>query len=553
MGKSKMAQSLKEKSQGRFLISFKAKGIPSAHTDVLIIGSGVAGLCAAIEAARYAKVLVVTKDKLSKGNTEDAQGGIAVVLSQKDSFKKHIEDTLKVGGGLSNKKAVRILVEESPSCIQQLIRWGANFDKKKGKLLFSQEGGHSLQRIIHAGGDATGREVEKTLVAKARKNKNIKILEYTFAIDLLTKQGSCFGAIVDLKDKGKKIIYAQKTIVATGGLGQVYRESTNSTVATGCGMALAYRAGASLIDMEFVQFHPTTLYIAGASRILISETVRGEGAVLKNKYGERFMFKYHKQGELAPRDVVSRALLKEMKETGDTQLYLDLTHLAPQFIQRRFPSIMEACSSFGINIKKDLIPVRPTAHYMIGGIKTDINGKTNIRNLYACGECACLGLHGTNRLASNSLLEGLVFGRRTSCSIGKSIKAGAKFKDAPEITSVLDYGKSKDLDIEDIKNSLKSLMSRCVGIERDKNSLLEAQEEINFWSSYVMKKEFLGPQGWELQNMLTVARLIQKAALLRKESCGVHYRKDYPHPNDKKWLKNHIELSFEKDYKITKI
>lgn len=512
----------------RFLISFDTKKTPYIQTDILIIGSGIAGLCAAIEAAKYAKVLIITKDKLSESNTEQAQGGIAVVLSEEDSFERHIEDTLRVGSGLCNEKAVRILVEEGPLRIQELIQWGANFDKDDGRLSFTQEAGHNMRRIIHAKGDATGSEVERILILKAKENNNIKILEYTFAIDLLHKDGSCFGAIVDIKNKSKKIIYAKKTILATGGIGQIYRETTNSIVATGCGMAIAYRAGAQLIDMELVQFHPTTLYIAGASRTLISEAVRGEGAILKNKYGERFMFKYHPEGELAPRDVASRAILKEMKRTNDTHVYLDLTHLDSQFLKNRFPNIMKTCSSFDIDIKKDLIPVRPTAHYMIGGIKIDTNGSTNIRNLYACGETACSGLHGANRLASNSLLEGLVFGCRAGYSTGKSIKDGEKTKATPKIKSILDYGNSKELDIEDLKASLKNLMSRCVGIERDEKTLLEAGEKIDFWSSYVMKKEFSNPKGWELQNMLLIAKLIQKAALTRKESRGVHYRKDYP-------------------------
>ena len=542
-----------------FLISFDSKDISSIRTEVLIIGSGVAGLRAAIEAAKYGKVLIITKDKLTECNTEQAQGGIAVVLPacasrpEEDSFEKHIEDTLRVGSGLCNEEAARILVKEGPSRIQELIQWGANFDKDNGRLSLTQEAGHTMRRIIHAKGDATGSEVERALILKVKENSNIKILEYTFAIDLLHKDGICFGVIVDIKNEGRKAVYAQKIILATGGVGQIYRESTNSLVATGCGMALAYRAGACFMDMEFVQFHPTTLYIAGASRTLISETVRGEGGVLKNKYGERFMFKYHQQEELAPRDAVSRAILNEMKETGNTHVYLDLTHLDSQFLQRRFPSIMDACSSFGIDIKKDLIPVRPTAHYMIGGIKIDINGETNIGNLYACGECACSGLHGANRLASNSLLEGLVFGYRAGYSAGKCIKGQDVIKALSESSSILDYSNSKDLNTEDIKNSLKSLMSRCVGIERDEKALLEAQREIDFWSSYVMKKEFSNPQGWELQNMLTVAKLIQKAALIRKESRGVHYRKDYPQQNDIEWRKAHIELSEDIDYEITTI
>ncbi|MCK5213801.1 MAG: L-aspartate oxidase [Candidatus Omnitrophica bacterium] len=538
-----------------YLTSFNIKKISSIQTDILIVGSGVAGLCAAIEAAKYTKVLIITKDKLQDGNTEQAQGGIAVVLSREDSFKGHAEDTLRVGSGLCNEEAVRILVDEGPSRVQELIQWGANFDKEGENFSFTQEAGHNMRRIIHAKGDATGAEVERTLILKVKGNKNIKILEHTFAIDLLHKDRICFGAVVYNEKEGKKAIYAQKTILATGGIGQIYRETTNSIVATGCGLALAFRAGAKLMDMEFVQFHPTTLYIAGAARILISETIRGEGGMLKNKYGERFMGKYHEDGELAPRDVVSRAILREMKKSNDTHVYLDITHLNSRFLENRFPGIMEVCFSLGIDIKKDLIPVRPTAHYMIGGIKTAMNGGTNVENLYACGETACSGLHGANRLASNSLLEGLVFGFSTGFSAGKSIRSGGRIKNIPEISSTMDYGNSKDLDLdkEDIKNSLKSLMSRYLGIERDGKALLEAQEKIDSWSSYVMKKEFFHPKAWELQNMLQIAKLMQKAALIRRESRGVHYRKDFPKRNDSEWQESHIELSKDKDFEIITI
>ncbi len=535
----------------KFLTSFNSKDLPSVKTDILIIGSGVAGLSAAIQAAKYGKVTIITKDKLSENNTQKAQGGIAVALSENDSSEKHIEDTLRVGCGLCNEKTVRIVVEEGPVRIKELIQWGTEFDKQGARLSFTQEAGHSIRRVIHAKGDATGAELERALIAKVRQSANIKILEYAFVIDLLHKDGACFGTVVNIKngnvgairESPKKIVYARKVILATGGIGQVYRETTNSTVATGCGMALAYRAGAKLIDMEFVQFHPTTLYVAGLSRTLISEAVRGEGGVLRNKHGERFMFEYHKDGELAPRDVMSRSILKEMRETADTRVYLDLTHLSYKLIENRFPNIMEVCSSFGIDIKKDFIPVRPTAHYMIGGIKIDKNGKTNIQNLYACGETASSGVHGANRLASNSLLEGLVFGYRAGQSAGKDIDCGKRFDRTSDISNVLDSAGARKLDIGDLKASLKSLMTRYVGIERDERSLLAAQKEINFWSSYVMGKEFSDIRDWEFQNMLLVAGLVQKAALIRKESIGVHYRTDYPEQNGKEWQKRHIELS----------
>lgn len=538
-----------------FLTSFNTKNMPSIQTNILVIGSGVAGLCAAIEAAKYAKVLIITKEKLQDSNTEQAQGGIAVVLSREDSFKRHIEDTLRVGNGLCNEEAVRILVDEGPSRIKELIQWGANFDKEDGSLSFTQEAGHNIRRIIHAKGDATGSEVERTLILKVKENKNIEILEHAFAIDLLHRDKICFGAMVYDEKDGKKVVYASKTILATGGIGQIYRETTNAGIATGCGMAIAFRAGATLMDMEFVQFHPTTLYIAGASRILISETIRGEGGILRNKYGERFMSKYHEDRELAPRDVVSRAILREMKKNNDTHVYLDITHLASGFLENRFPNIMKVCFSLGIDIKKDLIPVRPTAHYMLGGIKINMNGETDVENLYACGEAACSGLHGANRLASNSLLEGLVFGFRTGFSAGKSTGRGGVSEDAPEISSNIDYSNSKDLNLdeEDLKNALKSLMSRYLGIERDAKALVEAQEKIDSWSAYVMKKEFFYPGGWELQNMLQIATLIQKAALKRTESRGVHYRKDFPKQNDSEWQKVHVELSKDKDSEIITI
>ena len=535
----------------KFLISFNSKNLPSIKTDILIIGSGVAGLSAAIQAAKYGKVTVISKDKLSESNTQKAQGGIAVALSESDSPEKHIKDTLRVGCGLCNEKIVKIVIEEGAIRVKELIQWGAKFDRKGDQLSFTREAGHDMRRVIHAKGDATGAEVERALIVKVKQNANIKILEHAFAIDLLHRNRTCFGAVVNEKNNKKKIVYARKVILATGGIGQIYRETTNSTVVTGCGMALAYRAGAKLIDMEFVQFHPTTLYVAGLSRILISEAVRGEGGILRNKHGERFMFKYHRDGELAPRDVTSRSILKEMRETADSRVYLDVRHLSSELLENRFPNIMETCSSFDIDIRKDLIPVRPTAHYMVGGIKIDKNGKTNVQNLYACGETASSGLHGANRLASNSLLEGLVFGYRAGQSAGKDIDGEKRVDTTPDISNVLDHVSTRKLDIGDLKASLKSLMTRYVGIERDEAGLLAAQKEINFWSSYVMRKEFSDIRNWEFQNMLLVAGLVQKAALVREESRGVHFRKDYPGQNDKEWRNTHIELSLKKDYEIT--
>ncbi len=534
----------------KFLISFDTEKMSSLETDVLVIGSGVAGLRAAIESSRFGKVLIITKSKFNENNTERAQGGIAVVLSKRDSFKKHREDSLRAGKKLCDVEAVNILVKEGPARIKELLKWGINFDKEKGNFLFTREAGHCMRRILHSQGDSTGKELEKILIRKVKQNENITILEYTYAIDLLHKEGVCFGAIVEIKGQGRKVIYSQKTIVATGGIGQLYRETTNSVVSTGCGVALAYRAGAKIIDMEFIQFHPTTLYIAGASRILISEAARGEGGVLRNKFGIKFMKKYDKEKELASRDVVARAIFNEMRDTKSAYVYLDLTHLNVEFLKKRFPYITKTCFSFGIDVKKHFIPVCPTAHYMIGGIKTNKKGETGIINLYACGETACLGLHGANRLASNSLLEGLVFGYRAGICAGESMGKRRKFF---KIANKFKDEKLKELDREDIRKSLKSLMTRFVGIERDRETLLEARKEIIFWSSYVIRRLFSTPEGWELQNMLTVAKIIQESALLRKESRGGHYRKDYPVENDMKWSGKHIEFSIKDACRIGKI
>jgi L-aspartate oxidase len=523
----------------RYLTTFSLSTLPEITTDTLIIGMGIAGLRAALEAGRYGKVLIITKSSLRESNTEYAQGGVAVVLSDEDSCEKHRIDTIRTGCGLCDDEAVKILVEEGIERIRELIIWGVNFDKKKGKLLFTQEGGHRIRRILHAKGDAIGREILRVLISKAQEHSNITLMKNTFAIDILiNRDGICFGAIIHTGYKTEKVIFAKHVILATGGIGQIYRETTNSKVANGDGIAMAYRCGAKLIDMEFVQFHPTTLYIAGASRALISEAVRGEGGILRNKKGERFMFKYHHDGELAPRDVVSKGIWTELKETRAEYVYLDITSLDYRYVKRRFPNIVRLCSQFGIDVSKHWIPVRPTAHYMIGGIKTDKYGRTNIPGLYACGEVACLGVHGANRLASNSLLEGLVFGYRTGAHL-------ERYKDKIEkemIVNIREDNVHKKLDIGDIRNSLISLMWRNVGIERDEEGLQQVKSHINFWASYVMNKEFFTTSGWELQNMFITAGLIQKAAITRKESRGVHYRKDYPFQDDIHW-KKHIELS----------
>ncbi len=538
--------SSKQPELRRYLVPIDSLSTQQFFTDCLVIGSGVAGLRAAIEAASLgAAVTVVCKGTLSDSNTWNAQGGIASVIRSDDSFESHIADTLAAGAGLCDPEVVRQVVEESPALIRQLMEWGTQFDQVNGTLDVSLEGGHSHPRIIHSHGDSTGRGIAEGLIQKLQTMPQIRVLERFFAIDLLTNSDNeCLGIIGSRPGNTLQIIWAAKTILATGGAGRLYRETTNPEVATADGLAMAYRAGAILRDMEFLQFHPTTLYIAGASRALITETLRGEGAILRDRDGKAFMKEYHPDGELAPRDVVSRAILDRMLKTGSTHVYLDLRHFDKEYFRRRFPTISELCESFAIDISRDMIPVRPSAHYMIGGVKVDRNAATNISRLYACGEVASTGLHGANRLGSNSLLEGLVYGRIAGQKAAKGLKSPRTHLQPRRIEFQIAQSKRSYLDTEDVRNSLRSLMWRNVGITRQETPLVEAQEIIRFWQRYVMDKVFDTPFGWECQNMLTTALLMAKAAEERKESRGVHYRQDYPNTDNVHFCK-HIELSRE--------
>lgn len=524
---------------GRCLVSFDTNQLPKLSTEVLVIGSGVAGLSAALEAAKCSKVLIISKNKLGENNTMHAQGGIAVVFSPEDSFRYHVRDTLEVGQGLCDQKVVKEVICEAPNRIKELIELGTIFDRDDGLLALTKEGGHSHARVIHGKGDSTGMVVEEALLDAVRDNTNISTMDHCFAIDLLVVEGACRGALLWHKQKGRFVVWAGETILATGGCGQIYRETTNSAVATGDGIAMAYRAGAVLQDMEFIQFHPTTLYIAGAARALITEAMRGEGAILRNKWGERFMPKYHPQAELAPRDVVSQSLLKEMQSTEHTHVYLDVTHLPREYLESRFPNISSVCASFHLDITKEWIPVRPSAHYMIGGVKVDGKACTGIPHLYACGETACTGLHGANRLGSNSLLECLVYGRRAGREASISLKRRRGRVESYPLKGSVEAERLRGLNLEDIRDSLKSLMWRCAGVERDEKHLKEAEDTLSQWWEYVMDKEFHSPEGWELQNMLLLSSLIIRAAQERKESRGAHYRKDYPKRDDQNW-KRHI-------------
>jgi len=525
----------------RYLTRFDVRHTPSLFTDTCIIGSGVAGLRAAIEASRHGSVLVVTKDRLDESNTAWAQGGIAVVQNGQDSFDSHVQDTLEVGCGLCDRAAVERLVREGPRRVRELIDWGAIFDRRGESLLLGLEGGHSAPRIIHAMGDATGREVANTLIRIVRGNDAIRIFEDCFVLDLIIIDGQCRGVTTFHRHFGHQLFWANQVVLASGGSGRLFRETTNSEIATGDGHALAYRAGVPLRDMEMMQFHPTTLYVAGASRALISEAVRGEGAYLTDRTGRRFMSDYHPDGELAPRDVVSRAIVSEMVKHRVGYVYLDCRHLDADKFRKRFPGISRLCEEFDIDVSRQPIPVRPAAHYMIGGVVVDAEARTPLPGLLACGEAASSGVHGANRLASNSLLEGLVFGAVAGQIAGQVARAADTFAPPAAIKNEIQPSTRTVLDVGDVRNSLVSLMWRNVGIERDRQRLEETLEIVDFWGRYVMDKLFDDRQGWETQNMLTVARLMAASALARTESRGVHHRSDHP-ARDQAWNGRHVTV-----------
>lgn len=466
------------------------------NPDFLVIGAGVAGLRAAIELAEAGPVLVVAKDSLRESSSEYAQGGIAVALSDDDDVCLHEQDTLYAGDGLCDLAAVRALVEEGPAAIEQLIAWGAEFDREGGALAFTREGAHSRNRILHAHGDSTGREIARALYFKAASLPNITFRSFAAISGLLVENGVVTGAALADEE-----VRANAVLLATGGLGAVYRNTTNPEVATGDGVAVAYRAGAEIQDIEFVQFHPTALRLEGAPSFLLSEALRGEGARLLNAEGERFMARYHPLEELAPRDVVSRAIVAEMRRLGSPSVWLDLTHREPGFVPGRFPRIYETCLRHGIDLEREAAPVAPAAHYAMGGVRTDLDGRTTLGRLYAAGEVACTGVHGANRLASNSLLEGVVFGARAGKAMFEAAGA-AGHGGRPANPKAGESGTSRAPDIA---------WEYC-GIVRDAAGLGRAIEELRGDES----------------NVATVARLIAKCALAREESRGAHFRTDFP-------------------------
>lgn len=528
----------------RYLVRFSPKRVPHQFTDVLIIGAGITGIRAALAIDPKLEVVLATKDVISQSNSSYAQGGIAGVFDPLDDFANHVADTMAAGKGLCDHDIVETVVREAPARIRELVSFGAVFDQADGEIALTQEGGHSHRRVVHALGDATGKEVMRALIERIHREPQISTWEKTFTIDLLTHEGQCRGALVWNPDHGKTFVWAKQTILATGGAGRLFRETTNPEIATADGQAMAFRAGAELRDMEFMQFHPTVLYIAGSSRHLISEAVRGEGGLLRDCHGHRFMPDYDPAAELAPRDIVSRSITRQMEKTRHHCVYLDLTHLDRTLVQERFPHIGRVCAEFGLDLTRDLIPVRPGAHYMIGGLTADPEARTTLPRLWAAGEVSSTGLHGANRLASNSLLEGLVFGLRA----GRNASAAALAEEDRFTALPLESDNSPpmqpmdaSLKLDDLLNSLNSEMWRNVGIDRSAEGLEAARQQVEFWDRYVGPREFNTTHGWELQNMLLAARLMIRAAIARKESRGTHFRSDFPETDPKQ--AEHISMT----------
>ncbi len=543
--------------------------IPVARTvDYLVIGSGIAGLTYALEAAKHGPTLILTKKSRAESNTNYAQGGVAGVMSDDDSFALHKQDTLVAGAGLCHEDSVEVLVREGPSRIEDLIRLGAKFDSVAGTQghyvpQLGREGGHSRNRIVHSA-DRTGWEIERALLEATRNSPNLNIIEHYFVLDLVIEERDgrrrCTGALaLDPADGSVRRFIASAVLLATGGCGQVYRHTTNPQIATGDGVAMSWRAGAAIANMEFIQFHPTALYHPEGRSFLISEAVRGEGGILRTKDGRPFMKAYHELGDLAPRDIVARAIHAERIKRGEPCVYLDVTHLEAGFLRRRFPTIYERCLELGIDIAKTPIPVVPAAHYACGGVLTDLTGRTGVDGLWACGEVACTGVHGANRLASNSLLEAMVFGRRAARD---AVESNLEPAQLPEInqpacltsTNRMDSSKVRPAmsgqareSVSALRIRLQSFMNDRVGIVRNDQDLEAARDELSAVDAATdqMRLEFApDPELCELKNLSTVAGIIIRSALSRKESRGLHFTTDYPATDDEHW-KHDTVLKYE--------
>jgi L-aspartate oxidase len=521
----------------------------SHRADYVVVGSGVAGLRAAIELSDRGSVLVLAKSDLSDSATSWAQGGIAVALSDEDEISLHEQDTIAAGDGLCRADAVALLVEEGPKYITQLIEWGTEFDRAGTKLAFTREAAHSRSRILHAHGDSTGREISRALLSRAHSIPHLHLRAHAFTTSLIVESGAVVGVrFVDELDGSIHEVRAGGVLLATGGLGRIYRETTNPDVATGDGMAIAYDAGAVLSDMEFMQFHPTALAVKGAPRFLLSEALRGEGGILRNVNLDRFMKKYNEAQELAPRDVVARAIVSEMHRTDTGYVYLDMTKKTEEFLKKRFPRIYETCLSYGLDLATDMAPVCPAAHYMMGGVKTDLWGRTSLPGLYAAGETADTGVHGANRLASNSLLEGLVFGARSGqammkdAPVTKRQAVGLPGSPAPKpANSIHTQANTKAVGSRQFPaafDKIRDLMWRQVGIMRDGKELAGTIAQLQAMD--VPKCEKPGRAECEVRNLHSLALQMARSALAREESRGSHYRSDFPYRDDDKFDRHSI-------------
>jgi L-aspartate oxidase len=505
--------------------------------DFVIVGGGIAGLRAAIALAPSGRVAVLTKADPNESNTGYAQGGIAAAVGEDDSPDLHAEDTMRAGDGLCDADAVRVLVADGPKYVRELLDWGARFDRSEtGKPALGREAAHTVRRVLHAG-DATGREIGRTLWDQVSRLPSVQTINHALVTELLTDAGRVTGVAYFDASGARRELRAGSTLLATGGAGQVYSETTNPAVATGDGIALAYHAGARVADLEFVQFHPTALKRAGAPRFLVSEALRGEGARLVNERGEAFMPRYHSGGDLAPRDVVARSIAREEERTGGG-VFLSLDHLDPAYVERRFPTIAAMCRRIGLDLARDRIPVGPAAHYMMGGVETDEWGRTSVHGLFAAGEVACTGVHGANRLASNSLLEGLVFGARAGIAMQQPGGRAELKSDRVRAEDVMPNGK-ESMAVPPppaISNAVRDLMWRAAGLFRTGAQLQEAVNRLERGSRGDHPPPEVGDAAsWRERHLLTVARLIARAALRREESRGGHFRADFPQRDDRRW------------------
>lgn len=520
----------------RYLINFNSKELKKEKFDVIIIGSGIAGVYTSLCLPENINTAIITKEEINISNSVLAQGGIAVSLGKGDSPELHFQDTISAGAGLCREDVVRFLVNNAESNINQLCNYGVRFDKEnKGNLSLSREAAHSKDRIVHVG-DATGKEVCDTLIREVHKKNNINIIEKVTVIDILTVGDTCAGVLAMYQ--GEPIILeASVVICAAGGYGRIYKSTTNPEVSTGDGAGMAFRAGTELMDMEFVQFHPTVLFHRKNKNFLISEAVRGEGAILKNVNGERFMPGYHTMAELAPRDIVSRAIFNELQKTNSDHVYLDITFKGREYLKARFPNIFAKCLEHGIDMSKQFIPVAPSEHYCMGGIRTDAFGRTGIKGLFSCGEAACNGIHGANRLASNSLLEGLVFGRNIAAQISELLvtKKEIDFEESYEILR-----RSASIDAETIMEEIRKTMDKYAGIIRTKEGLIKARNIIKKYLDEVIDIENNTHEQIEMQNMVLISWIVVNTALMREESRGAHFRSDFPQTDDVNWKKNII-------------